>query len=167
MGGEAVFVQGFPRRDQLLIIGAGHITIPLVQFAAPLSFETAVIDPRRVFSSIERFEVAPHQLFSQWPGEVLSGLDLTDDTYAVLLTHDPKIDDEALHVLLKTPVAYIGALGSRKTHAKRVERLREAGFSTAEIERIKGPAGLDIRAKAPAEIALSIMAEIVAAKRSR
>ncbi len=166
LGEEAVFVQVFPRRDQLLIIGAGHITIPLVQFANPLGFETSVIDPRRVFASIERFAVAPHQLFSEWPGEVLSGLDLTDDSYAVLLTHDPKIDDEALHVLLQTPVAYIGALGSRKTHAKRVERLREAGFSTAEIERIKGPAGLDIRAKTPAEIALSIMAEIVAAKRS-
>ncbi len=163
----AVFVQVFPRQDQLLIIGAGHIAIPLVQFAHALDFATTVIDPRRVFATPERFEVPPRELISQWPGQALSGRELSEDTYAVLLTHDPKIDDEALHLLLKAPVAYIGALGSRKTQAKRVERLREAGFSAEEIGRIKGPAGLDIRAKAPAEIALSIMAEVIAAKRSR
>ena len=167
VAGNPLFIQVFPRQDQLLIIGAGHITIPLVQFAHALNFETIVVDPRQVFATLDRFDVPPHQLLARWPGEVLSAWALTDDTYAVLLTHDPKIDDEALHLLLKAPVAYIGALGSRKTQAKRIERLQQAGFSEAEIGRINGPAGLDIGARAAAEIALSIMAEIVAAKRGR
>ena len=165
--GKAVFVQVFPRRDQLLIIGAGHITIPLVQFAQALEFETVVIDPRQVFATEERFPVAPDQLIAKWPEAVLGDMELSDDTYAVLLTHDPKIDDQALHILLKSPVRYIGALGSRKTHAKRCDRLREADFGEEEIGRIKGPAGLDIGAKTPAEIALSIGGEMVAARRSR
>ncbi len=165
--GRPVFVQVFPRRDQLLIIGAGHITLPLVYFAHALDFETAVIDPRQVFATPDRFEKPPHHLFSAWPQEVLAGWDLTEDTYAVLLTHDPKIDDEALHILLRAPLAYIGALGSRKTHAKRCERLRQNGFGEEDIARVKGPAGLDIKADSPAEIALSIMAQVVAAKRDR
>lgn len=167
VGGKAVFVQVFPRRDQLLIIGAGHITIPLVQFAQALDFETVVVDPRQVFATKERFPVPPDQLIAQWPEAVLGDMELSDDTYAVLLTHDPKIDDQALHILLKSSVRYIGALGSRKTHAKRCDRLREAGFGAPEIERIQGPAGLDINAKTPAEIALSIGAEMVVARRNR
>ncbi|MBI2505829.1 MAG: XdhC family protein [Candidatus Latescibacteria bacterium] len=167
IAGKQVFVQVFPRRDRLLIIGAVHITIPLVAFARTLDFETTVVDPRQVFATPERFALPPHHLVSQWPGQALSAWEFDDDTYAVLLTHDPKIDDEALHILLRQPVAYIGALGSRKTHAKRCERLREAGFGQEEITRIKGPAGLDIGARTPAEIALSIMAQITAVRRAR
>lgn len=167
IAGKQVFIQVFPRRDRLLIIGAGHITIPLVGFAHALDFETTVVDPRQVFATLERFAVLPDHLLSQWPDQALSAWEFDDDTYAVLLTHDPKIDDTALHLLLRQPVAYIGALGSRKTHAKRCERLREAGFHQEEIARIHGPAGLDINAQTPAEIALSIMAEITAARNAR
>lgn len=167
IAGKQVFVQVFPRRDRLLIIGATHITIPLVGFARALDFETTVVDPRQVFAAPERFAIPPDHLVSQWPAQALSGWGFDEDTYAVLLTHDPKIDDTALHVLLRQPVAYIGALGSRKTHAKRCERLREAGFDPSEIARIKGPVGLDIGAQTPAEIALSIMAEVTAIRRGR
>lgn len=165
-GGE-VFVQVFPRRDQLLIIGAGHITIPLVQYAAALDFETVVVDPRKVFASTERFPVAPDHLIPEWPQEALARRSLNEDTYALLLTHDPKIDDPALLLLLKSPVRYIGALGSRRTHAKRCGRLREAGVDKSAIARIKGPAGLDIGAESPAEMALSMIAEVIAAKRGK
>ena len=162
--GEDVFVQVFPRRDQLIIIGAGHIAIPLVQFARQLELDTVVIDPRQVFATLERFPLPPTKLLATWPREVLPDWDLNEDTYAVLLTHDPKIDDQALHFFLKAPVAYIGALGGRASHAKRCERLRHAGFDEAAISRIKGPVGLDIGADTPAEIALSIAAEVVAVK---
>ncbi len=164
IAGEAVFNRVFPRKDELIIIGAGHITIHLVRLASDLNFNSVVIDPRRVFAAPERFPVRPTLLTDEWPESVLSERQLTEDTYALLLTHDPKIDDPALHILLRSPVAYIGALGSRKTHARRCERLREAGFRDAEIARISGPAGLAIGAKSPAEIAISMMAEVVKVK---
>jgi xanthine dehydrogenase accessory factor len=165
IGESEVFLQVFPRRDQLLIIGAGHMTVPLVQFAAALDFQTVVIDPRKVFASAERFPTPPDVLIPEWPQDALPQRPLNEDTYAILLTHDPKIDDPALHLLLRQPLRYIGALGSRKTHAKRCDRLREAGFSEAEIARIKGPAGLSINAETAAEIALSMISEVIAAKR--
>lgn len=167
LAGELYFFQVLPRREKLLVVGAGHITIPLVQFARALDFEVVVIDPRQVFANPERFPTAPDRLLNRWPQEVLPEVGLDADTYAVLLTHDPKIDDPALHLLLRSPVAYIGALGSRKTHQKRVQRLAEAGFSREEIERIHGPAGLDIDARTPEEIALSILAQIVQTRRRR
>ena len=123
IGGKNSFIQVFPRQDQLLIIGAGHITIPLVRFAKELDFMTVVIDPRGVFSNSERFDVHPDQLISKWPDQVLNDLPLNEVTYAILLTHDPKIDDPALHILLKHDLPYIGALGSSRTHAKRCARL--------------------------------------------
>jgi xanthine dehydrogenase accessory factor len=162
--GEPVFVQVFPRQDRLLIIGAGHISVPLVKFAKELDFELVVIDPRKIFAAAGRFPVSPDKLLHQWPQEALSQVDLNEETCAVLLTHDPKIDDPALHILLNSKVVYIGALGSRKTHQKRCERLRKAGFSEETIARIRGPVGLDIGAKNPTEIALSIIAEIVQVK---
>ena len=110
IGGEEFFIQVFPRRDQMLIIGAGHITIPLVRFAMDLDFLTVVIDPRTVFANPERFPVPPDQLISKWPDDVLPDLPLNEDTYAILLTHDPKIDDPALHILLNNNLPYIGAL---------------------------------------------------------
>ena len=141
VAGEAVFVQVFPRRDQLLVIGAGHITLPLVQFAALLDFETAVIDPREVFATPERFPVQPSQLLAEWPGDLLDGWDLNEDCYCAVLTHDPKIDDEALHRFLKAPVAYIGALGGRKSHARRRARLQEAGFPRRRSTASRGRSG--------------------------
>ena len=167
IGGKEFFIQVFPRRDQLLIIGAGHITIPLVRFAMDLDFLTVVIDPRTVFANPERFPVPPDQLISKWPDDVLPDLPLNEDTYAILLTHDPKIDDPALHILLNNNLPYIGALGSSRTHAKRCARLKEAGFDTDSIAQIKGPAGTDIGAQTAAEIALSMITEVVAAKHGK
>ena len=167
LGGKECFIQVFPRRDQLVIIGAGHITIPLVRFAKELDFHTIVIDPRSVFAAPERFAVPPDQLIPKWPDDVLPEIPLNEDTYAILLTHDPKIDDPALHILLKNNLPYIGALGSSRTHAKRCARLEEAGFGTDSIAQIKGPAGADIGAQTAAEIALSMIAEVVAAKHGK
>lgn len=159
-----IFFHTFPAPDQLIIVGAGHITIPLVQFAQQMGFETFVIDPRQVFATPERFVVAPHKIIPQWPQDALADWEFHQNTYAVFLTHDPKIDDPGMHILLKQPIRYIGALGSRKTHAKRVARLQEEGMSEAEINRIKAPIGLDIGAESPDEIALSILAEIIQEK---
>jgi len=161
----SIFAQVFPRKDRLLIIGASHISIPLVALVKNLEFETIVIDPRKIFADQQRFPVPPDRLIDLWPQEALEEIELNEDTYAVLVTHDPKIDDPALHILLKSPVAYIGALGSKKTHEKRKNRLLEAGFSKEEIDRIHGPVGLEINAKTPAEIALSILAQIVKVRR--
>lgn len=164
---QEIFVQVFRRRPKLIIIGGSHIAVELVKFSSQLDLETTIIDPREVFTSTERFPVQPKRIIPEWPAKVLPALDLNEDTYAVLLTHDPKIDDEALNVLLPSRIAYIGALGSKKTHAKRCARLREAGFSEEQIARIFGPIGLDINASSPAEIALSIMAEIILTKNAR
>ncbi len=165
IGSEAVFVQVFPRQDRLLVVGASHICIPLVRLAKVLDLETVVIDPREVFARPERFPEAPARLEHIWPAPFFEDWSVDESTFAVLLTHDPKIDDEALHHLLRSPAAYIGALGSRRSHARRVERLREAGFDEGEIGRIHGPVGLDIGAESPEEIALSILAEVVAVRR--
>jgi len=166
-GGEQYFIQVFPRRDKLLIIGAGHITIPLVRFAKELDFITIVIDPRTVFADPKRFTIPPDKLESKWPEDVLPELSLDEDTYVILLTHDPKIDDPALHILLKNNLAYIGALGSKRTHFKRCARLEDAGFDTASIDRIKGPAGIEIGAQTAAEIALSMITEVIATKHKK
>lgn len=165
VGDIPIFAHVFPRPDRLVIIGASHIAIPLVELAKKLEFETIVIDPRKIFADQQRFPVPPDSLIDLWPQVALDEIKLNEDTYVVLVTHDPKIDDPALHVLLKSPVAYIGALGSRKTHEKRKKRLSQAGFSQQEINRIHGPVGLDINAKSPVEIALSILAQVVKVKR--
>ncbi len=163
--GIPIFAHVFPRRDQVIIIGASHIAIPLVELARKLEFETTVIDPRKIFADQQRFPVPPDQLLDKWPEEALEDIELNEDTYVVLVTHDPKIDDPALHILMKSPVAYIGALGSKKTHEKRKKRLLEAGFSREDIDRIHAPVGLNIFARTPEEIALSILAQIVSEKR--
>ncbi|MEO1260877.1 MAG: XdhC family protein [Bacteroidota bacterium] len=164
VGEGQYFAQVFPRKSQMLIIGAAHITVDLVKLASMYGFETVVIDPRGVFAKKTEFPVPPDQLFEKYPAEVLPDFTLDAYTYAVILSHDPKIDDNALHILLKSNVAYIGALGSRKTHAKRTARLQAAGFSEEEIDIINAPVGVDIKAKSPAEIALSVMGEIIRVK---
>jgi len=148
----------------MLIVGAAHITVDLVALAKQFDFETVVIDPRGIFSEKTQFPVQPDHLYVDRPAEILPTYDLDAYSFAVLLTHDPKIDDQALHLLLRSDIAYIGALGSRRTHAKRVKRLTEAGFSESEIEKIHGPIGVSINAKLPKEIALSILGQIIQVK---
>lgn len=159
-----IFIHLFPRNDQMLIIGAAHITADLIHFANYFDFETIVIDPRAAFADKTSFDDPPSEIIKAYPSEVLENYPLDHSTFVVILSHDPKIDDNALQILLKKDVAYIGALGSKKTHAKRINRLLEAGFTNAEIEKIHAPIGLRINAKTPREIALSIIGEIVAVK---
>ncbi|MDD9986989.1 MAG: XdhC family protein [Spirochaetaceae bacterium] len=166
VSGVDTFVHVLPRPDELLIVGAGHIAVHLVAFARELGFRTVVIDPRRVFATSERFAAEPDELLAEWPDRALAGRPVTESTYAVLLTHDPKIDDAALGHLLPSPAAYIGALGSSRTHARRRRRLQEAGFDKQAIDRIRGPAGLAIGAVSPDEIALAIMAQVIETKRA-
>ncbi|MGB0372042.1 MAG: XdhC family protein [Opitutales bacterium] len=154
-----------PSPDKLLIFGANHIAAPLISFAKTLGMSTYLIDPRDAFTHDERFPDRPHFLMKKWPSDCKDELPLTPRTYTVLLSHDPKLDDDALAFLLESPVAYIGALGSRSTQAQRRESLEANGFSDEQIKRIYGPVGLDIGAQTPAEIATSIIAQIVSAKR--
>ena len=148
----------------LIMVGGVHIAITLAQYAHILGYRTVVIDPRRAFGSDERF---PHadQLIQKWPGKAFADLPpISRSTAIALLTHDPKIDDPALHIALPSKAFYIGALGSKKTHANRVQRLSEAGIPAEQINRISAPIGLAIGAETPEEIALAIMAQIVAAQ---
>ncbi|MCP5088737.1 MAG: XdhC family protein [Rhodobacteraceae bacterium] len=143
---------------RLAIVGAVHIAQPLASMAGLLGYDVIVVDPRDSFGSEARF---PGQtLVSDWPDAALAAHGLDARTAVVTLTHDPKLDLPAIETALKSDVFYLGCLGSKKTHAKRVTALKTAGFSEAEIGRIHGPVGLDIGAKSPAEIALSILAEI-------
>ena len=150
---------------KIIITGAVHISQSLAELARPLGLDVAIIDPRTAFATGERFPGA--QLHAEWPENVLPTIGIDRFTAFVALTHDPKIDDPGLQAALRSGCFYIGALGSRKTHAKRMERLAAAGFSEGEIARIHAPVGLDIGAVSPAEIALSILGEIVAAMRAK
>jgi xanthine dehydrogenase accessory factor len=163
-GGKEYFIQVFPPRSKVIIIGAAHITADLIKLAHDFDFETIVIDPRRTFASNTTFPLKPDQLHEAYPSEVLPAMNLDPYTYAVILSHDPKIDDDALQLLLKSPVAYIGALGSKKNHEKRMARLHDKGFSDEEIGKIDAPIGIDIGAQGAKEIALSIMGAIIRAK---
>lgn len=166
--GEAqrYFIQPFSPKHQILIIGSAHISAALVKLAKWYDFETVVIDPRGVFTEKTEYEVEPDEVITSYPSEVLERFDLGPYTYAVVLSHDPKIDDNALAVFLRSDVAYIGALGGRNSRAKRLTRLTAAGFTPKEIERIHAPIGLAIKAQGAKEIALSIMAELVKVKNS-
>jgi xanthine dehydrogenase accessory factor len=154
-------VQSPPVR--ILVTGAVHISQALAPMAKLLDFEVAIVDPRTAFASPERFPgVALHAV---WPDAYLNAYPLDRYTALVALTHDPKIDDVALIAALKADCFYIGALGSRRTHAKRVERLKAVGFSEMEIARISAPIGLDIGAATPGEIALATLGQLTAALR--
>lgn len=148
---------------RLVVVGAVHIAQHLVPIAVMTGYDVVVVDPREAFASPERFGGVT--LTHDWPDEALEALHLDGRTAVVTLTHDPKLDDPALHTALRSPVFYIGSLGSRKTHARRVERLERHGFSDAEISRIHAPVGLNIGARSPAEIALSILAQVTAVRR--
>lgn len=143
---------------RLLVVGAVHIAQPISIIAALGAYDVTVIDPRTAFASAERFRGIT--LRTEWPDEAMEALKPDARTAIVTLTHDPKLDDPALVAALRSPAFYIGALGSRKTHAARHERLRAAGFDDQAIARIHGPIGLSIGAKSPAEIAVAIMAEM-------
>ena len=150
---------------RLIIVGAVHIAQALVPMARIAGYDPAIIDPREAFASDARFP--GERLLHDWPDEAVATLGLDARTALVLLTHDPKLDDPALEAGLKADCFYIGALGSTRTHAKRVDRLTAAGFSDAEIGRIHAPVGLDIGAAGPAEIAVSVLAEMTAVLRGK
>jgi xanthine dehydrogenase accessory factor len=162
-GGRQLFVQIHNPPPRLLIVGAVHIAQVLAPMAALAGYGVAVIDPRRAFASDRRFPDLA--LSTAWPDEALAELKPDRRTAVVTLTHDPKLDDPALESALRSEAFYLGALGSRKTHAARLARLRARGFDDAALARIHGPVGLAIGAESPAEIALSIMAEITAVRR--
>ncbi|KAA0920817.1 XdhC family protein [Aquicoccus porphyridii] len=153
--GSFVTIHNPPLR--MIIVGAVHIAQALVPMARLAGFDPLLVDPRPAFGSSERFP--GETILDDWPDEAVTALGLDGRTALVLLTHDPKLDDPALMAALRSEVFYIGALGSTRTHAKRVARLDEAGFSDEEIGRIHAPVGLDIGAAGPAEIAVSILAE--------
>ena len=163
--GRQVFLTVQVPPVRLVVIGAVHISQALCPMAAALDLSVSVIDPRTAFATPDRFPGTV--LVTQWPDEAFASAVPPLDRYCALLalTHDPKIDDPALVAALKAECFYVGALGSRKTHAARVERLAQAGLSPQQIGRIAAPIGLDIGAVSPAEIAVSILAEIVARQR--
>ena len=153
-----MFIQAFNPPKRLIIVGAVHIAQPLVDIAKTAGFAVVIVDPRGAFATRDRFPDV--DLSEDWPDDALTALAIDTRTAVVTLTHDPKLDDPALEIALRSNAFYIGCLGSKKTHAGRVERLTEAGLSEAEIARIHAPIGLAIGAKSPAEIAISIMAQI-------
>jgi len=150
---------------RLLVIGAVHITQALAPMARTAGFDVTIVDPRTAFATPDRFPDTP--LFADWPQNVLPGLKLDRYTAVACFTHDPKIDDPGLEAALSAECFYVGALGSRKTHGKRVERLKEKGFSDAQIARIRAPIGVDIGAVSPAEIAVSVLAELILSLRKK
>jgi xanthine dehydrogenase accessory factor len=148
---------------RVVVIGAVHISQALAPMAKDLDLDVTIIDPRTAFATPERFPDVP--VLAEWPDAVLPDVGIDQYTAVVALTHDPKIDDPALTAALRSECFYIGALGSRKTHERRVQRLTASGFTEADLARIHAPIGLDIGAVSPAEIAISILAEIVASLR--
>jgi xanthine dehydrogenase accessory factor len=152
------FLQPFPPPLRLLVVGAVHIAQPLSRMASEAGFEVSVIDPRRAFASEARFPDV--EICTDWPDAALQARRLDARCAVVTLTHDPKLDDPALAAALRSDAFYLGSLGSRRTHAGRLSRLRKLGFGDADLARIHGPVGLDIGARSPAEIAVSILAEV-------
>lgn len=163
--GRRLFIQARVPQPRLIVVGAVHITQTLAPMAALSGYEVIVVDPRRAFATAERFPGV--ELRHDWPDEALDAIGLDAGCAVVTLTHDPKIDDPALDRALKSPAFYIGALGSKKTHAARLHRLAKSGFDDATVARIHGPAGLAIGAKSPAEIAVSVLAQMTAARHGK
>lgn len=161
--GKKLFLTVHVPPVRLVVTGAVHISQALAPMARGVGFDLVIVDPRTAFATPERFPGV--RVLAEWPEEVLPGLAIDRYTAFLALTHDPKIDDPGLTAALKAECFYIGALGSRKTHAGRLNRLREKGFSDAALARIHAPIGLDIGAISPAEIAVSILAEVIGALR--
>ena len=165
-GEVEVFLEVHPPRPRLIIVGAVHVAIPLVTFAKELGFRTLVVDPRTAFATRERF---PHadELHTDWPDEALQRLGIDENTFLALLSHDLKLDLPALEVALPSPARYIGALGSKKTHGKRVAALEEKGFDGETLARIRNPIGLNLGGRRAEEIAVAVIAEMVAVSHGR
>jgi xanthine dehydrogenase accessory factor len=161
-----IFIEVFPPPLRLYIVGATHTAIPLCRMAKELGFRVTVIDARSIFATEERFPEAD-ELVHAWPDEAFERIELDAAAHVVTLTHDPKFDLRALARALRSEAGYVGALGSRVTHARRVEELRQQGFGEADLARIRTPVGLDIGGRTPEEVALSILAEMVALRRGR
>jgi xanthine dehydrogenase accessory factor len=164
-GGD-VFLQVLAPPPTLVIVGAVHIAVSLVELAQTLGFHVRVVDARRAFATRERFPTVD-DLVVAWPQDALKAESLGPQHYVVILSHDPKFDLPALQIALRSQAAYVGLIGSRSTQARRKAALREAGFAEAELARIHGPVGLDLGGREPAEIALAILAEIVAVRHGR
>ncbi len=162
-GTTDVFIDVLPPPPTLVMVGGVHIAMALAELAKALGYRTVVVDPRRAFGSQARF---PHvdRLLQAWPSEAFETIGLDASTAVATLTHDPKIDDPALQIALPSQAFYVGALGSEKTQAERRRRLRSAGIAEDHIARLHGPIGLDLGGQTPEEIALAVMAQIVAVR---
>lgn len=164
-GGAKIFLNVYVPPARLIIVGAVHIAQSLAPMATMLDFDVTVVDPRGAWATANRFPGV--KVIQDWADEAFQAMGLDASTAVVTLTHDPKLDDPALEAALKSDVFYVGALGSKRTHAKRKERLSEVGITDDQFSRIHGPVGLNIGAKSPAEIAVSILGQIVEVRARR
>lgn len=165
VGGERIFLNVYVPPPRLIIVGAVHIAQALAPMATVLDFDVTVVDPRGAWATTNRFPGV--KVVQEWADDAFEAMGLDVSTAVVTLTHDPKLDDPALEAALKSDVFYVGALGSKRTHAKRKERLTEAGITDEQFSRIHGPVGLNIGAKSPAEIAVSILGQIIEVRARR
>jgi xanthine dehydrogenase accessory factor len=165
LGGAKIFLNVYVPPPRLVIVGAVHIAQSLAPMAAMLEFDVTVVDPRGAWATTQRFPGV--KVIQDWADEAFQAMGLDSSTAVVTLTHDPKLDDPALESALKSDVFYIGALGSRRTHAKRKERLAEVGITEEMFARVHGPVGLNIGARSPAEIAVSILGQIIEVRARR
>jgi len=154
-----IFIENYILPIKVIIVGAVHISQYLINFAKSLNFEITIIDPRGYFASEQRFPDI--KIINKWPKDAFSEIKTDHNTALIALTHDPKIDDPALHHALKNNFFYIGALGSKKTHENRRTRLKDSGFTNQQINKIYGPIGIKLGGKSAPEIALSIIAQLV------
>jgi xanthine dehydrogenase accessory factor len=165
LAGQKVFLNVYVPPARLIIVGAVHIAQSLAPMASLMDFDVTVVDPRRAFATDARFPGV--KVMQEWADEAFEKMGLDGSTAVVTLTHDPKLDDPALEAALRSDVFYVGALGSKRTHAKRKERLTEAGITEEQFARIHGPVGLNIGARSPAEIAVSILGQIIEVRARR
>jgi xanthine dehydrogenase accessory factor len=165
IGGQKIFLNVYVPPPRLIVVGAVHIAQSLAPMATMLEFDVTVVDPRGAWATAQRFPGV--NVIQDWADEAFQAMGLDSSTAVVTLTHDPKLDDPALEAALKSDAFYVGALGSRRTHAKRKERLAEVGITDEQFARIHGPVGLNIGAKSPAEIAISILGQIIEVRARR
>jgi xanthine dehydrogenase accessory factor len=165
VAGQKLFLNVYVPPARLIVVGAVHIAQSLAPMATMLDFDVTVVDPRGAWATSQRFPGV--KVIKDWADEAFQAMGLDASTAVVTLTHDPKLDDPALESALKSDVFYVGALGSKRTHAKRKERLSEAGITEEQFARIHGPVGLNIGAKSPAEIAVSILGQIIEVRARR
>jgi len=165
VAGQKIFLNVYVPPARLIVVGAVHIAQSLAPMATMLDFDVTVVDPRGAWATSQRFPGV--KVIKDWADEAFQAMGLDASTAVVTLTHDPKLDDPALESALKSDVFYVGALGSKRTHAKRKERLIEAGITEEQFARIHGPVGLNIGAKSPAEIAVSILGQIIEVRARR